>query len=345
MKALLRPAISAIARLLLALALFSPAPVLAQELLLNRSFETPVVPTNGNNFYTSIADWTVVNVTPANPIPWNIIRPWSGYANNPTTTPTGGGIQYLDINSAAGRIVQTVTFPSAGMVDISGWFSVRDFSQVLTGLIINVRNSSGTVVATTNTSFAASDPIGLWKQATALNIPVDAGTHTFEVEIPNYANFDIASLVFKPALTFSKTSVILSDPINGASNPKYIPGAVAEYSFVTTSPSSYTVTNNSIAVTDTTPAGLAVVVADIAGGGSGPAAFVAGSSGLTYAFGGVGSTTDQIDFSNDGGATWTHVPVADANGADNAITTVRLRPQGTMAASSAFTFRMRYRIK
>lgn len=346
MNPLVRYCLSWIIRALLVFALFSPLPALAQELLLNRSFETPVTPADGNNFYTTIGtEWSVINVTPANATPWNIIRPTAAYANNPTATPTGGANQYLDINSAAGRIVQTVTFPSAGMVDISGWFSVRDFSQALSGLIINVRNSSGTVVATTSTSFAASDPIGLWKQAAATNLPVAAGAHTFEVEIPNYANFDIASLVFKPALAFSKTSAIISDPVNGTVNPKYIPGAVTEYSFVTSSPSSYTVASNSLSLTDMTPAGLAVVVADIAGGGSGPAAFVAGSTGLTYAFTSLASASDQIDFSSDGGTTWTYVPVADANGVDNAVTTVRLRPQGTMAASSAFTFRIRYWIK
>ncbi len=337
--------LSWLARLALVAVFASPVPALAQELLTNRSFEAPVVPTNGNNFYASIAGWTVINVTPANPNPWNIIRPWTGYANNPTATPTGGGSQSLDINSASGTIVQTVTFPSAGMIDISGWFSVRDFPQALTGLIINVRNSGGTVVASINTNFVATDPIGLWKQTSASNIPVAAGSHTFEVEIPNYANFDIASLVFKPALTFSKTSTIISDPVNGTINPKYIPGAIAEYSLSATSPASYTVASNSIIITDSTPPTLAVIVTNIGGAGSGPAAFTPGTAGLTYTFASLASTADDIDFSNNGGATWTYVPVADANGADTAVTNIRLRPQGTMAASSTLAFRVRYRIK
>ena len=334
-----------IMRLLLVLFMLSPVSAGAQELILNRSFEAPIVPNNGNNFYTSISNWTITNVTPANATPWNVIRPWTGYANNPTATPTGGGIQYLDVNGASGRIVQTVTFPTSGMIDISGWFSVRDFPQALTGLIINVRNSSGTIVATTNTSFTAANPIGLWKQATANNVPVTAGTYTYEVEIPNFANFDLASLVFKPALTFSKTSTIISDPVNGTINPKYIPGAIAEYRLTATSPSSYSVTSNSILITDPTPPQLALVVADIGGPGSGPAAFTPASSSLTYAFISLPSAADNIDFSNNGGATWTYAPIADANGVDTAVTNLRLRPQGAMAASSTFNFRVRYRIK
>jgi hypothetical protein len=321
------------------------APVSAQELLSNRSFETPVTPANGNNFYATIPNWTVINVTPAQPQPFNVIRAWSGYTGNPTVTPTGGGLQYLDINSATGSIRQTITLPSNGMIDISGWFSVRDYAQALTGLNINIRTTGGTLVATVSTSFAASDPIGLWKQAASANIPLAAGSYIFEVDIPDFANVDLVSAVFKPALTLTKNGAPYSDPLNGTTNPKLIPGGIAEYTIVATSPAAYTVSNNTIVLTDATPANAELIVANIGGAGSGPAAFAAGSSGLTYSFTSLASTTDNIDFSNNSGASWTYTPVADANGADPAVTNVRLRPQGTMAASSSATFRLRYRIK
>lgn len=338
--------IPALLRLCAAFAMFMPVPVAAQELLANRSFESALTPTpvNGNNFYTTIPTWTVINVTPAQATPWNIIRPFAGYAGNPTATPTGGGVIYLDINAAAGTIRQTVTFPSAGLVDISGWFSVRDFPQALTGLIINVRNvATNNVVATTNTTFAAADPIGLWKQAAATNLPVAAGAHIFEVEIPNFANFDLASLVFKPALTVTKTSTAFSDGVS-VTNPKLIAGAVAEYTLQATSPATYTVTNNSIILSDATPANTSLVVTDIGGGGSGPAAFTAGTTGLTYSFTSLASAADDIEFSNNGGGTWTYTPVAGGNGVDAAVTNIRLRPKGVMAASSTLQFRVRYRV-
>lgn len=333
--------IRTIVALALAAFVLAATPAAAQQLLLNRSFETPVTPANGNNFYAAIADWTVANVIPAQAQPFNVIRPWSGYAGNPTATPAGGGSQYLDVNAASGDIRQTVTVTGPGMLDFSGWFSVRDNQQALSGLTINIRNSGGTVIATASTSFLASDPIGLWKQVSGANVPVTAGTYTFEAVIPNPANFDLASLVFKPALAVSKTSLPVSDPVNGTASPKLIPGAVAEYAISATSPSAYTVTNNTIVVIDATPADMELVV-NTAGG---PAAFTAGSSGLTYTFTTLGSTTDRIDFSNNGGASWTYAPVANANGTDPAVTHVRLRPAGTMAASSTFSFRLRYRIK
>lgn len=323
---------------------FAPVPLLAQELLANRSFETPVTPANGNNFYVTIPNWTITNLTAPQPSPFNVIRPFAGYAGNPTATPTGGGIQYLDINSAAGTIQQAVNFPTAGMVDISGWFSVRDFPQALTGLNINVRNvATNAIVATTNTSFIATDPIGLWKLASATNLPVGAGAHIFEVEIPNFANLDLVSLIFKPALTVTKTSVAFSDGVS-VTNPKMVTGAVAEYTIRATSPASYTVTNNSILIGDATPANSALVVTDIIGAGSGPAAFTAGTSGLTYSFISLASATDDIEFSNNNGLSWTYTPVAGGNGTDPAVTNVRLRPKGIMAASSMLQFRLRYRV-
>jgi uncharacterized repeat protein (TIGR01451 family) len=331
--------------ILLSLLMLCGTQAAAQELLLNRSFESPAVPANGNNFYVTIPNWTIANVTPAQGSPWNIIRPWSGYAGNPTVTPTGGGIQYADVNSASGTMIQTVTIPSTGMVDISGWFSVRDNQQALSGLSIRVVNSSNVTIATISTSFLASDPIGLWKQAQLANIPVTAGTYTFQVDLPNPANFDLASMVFKPGLTLTKTSTAYSDPLNNLTDPKLIPGGVAEYTITATNPGGYIVTSNSIAVTDATPAGLDLVVADIGVAGSGPGALVPGSSGLGYSFISLANAGDSIEFSNDGGATYTYTPTISANGTDPAVTHVRIRPTGTMAANSNFAIRLRYRVE
>lgn len=322
-----------------------PMQAAAQELLVNRSFESAVTPTpvDGNNFYATIPNWIATNVTPAQPLPFNLIRPFAGYANNPIATPTGGGSIYFDVNAAAGILVQSISFPSAGMVDLNGWFSVRDNQQALSGLIINVRNSSNVVVATASTSFVVTDTIGTWKLASASNIPVAAGIHTFEVVLPNPANFDLASLVFKPALAITKTSVAISDPISLA-NPKMIPAAVAEYFITATSPAGYTVTNNSIFISDATPPNTSLVVSNIGGAGSGPASFTTGSSGLSYSFMSLASVTDDIEFSNNNGASWGYTPSAGPAGTDPAVTNIRLRPQGTMAASSTIALRIRYRL-
>lgn len=318
----------------------------AQELLQNRSFENPVASADGNNFYATIPSWTVTpNLGGATPV--NIVKAWSGYANNPTITPSGGGAQYLDINSDSGVIKQAVTLPDASVIDYSIWFSVRDYAQDISGLTVNIRNSSNVIVSSASTSFTVSDPIGLWKQTGASNVTLPAGIYSFEVTIPDYANVDLASLVYKPPLQVSKTSIAYTDPVNHMINPKQIPGGITQYSILITNPGTLPVANNSIAIVDTTPSNLSLVVTDIGTSGSGPAALIQGStsSTLTYNFSGLSSTTDDIEFSNNGGTSYTYTPVADANGVDSTVTNVRINPKGAMAQSSSFTIRLRYLIK
>ena len=88
---------------------------------------------------------------------------------------------------------------------------------------------------------------------------------------------------------------------------------------------------------------------DIGGAGSGPVAFANGatSSGLTYTFTSLASATDDIEFSNDGGTTWTYTPVAAANGCDTAVTNLRVNPKGTYVADTGTpdpSFTLRFRI-
>jgi hypothetical protein len=329
----------------------SAKPAFAQEMLLNRSFESPVVPNNGNNFYATLPNWAFTNISPANANPVNLIRPFAGYTGNPTATPTGGGIQYLDINSARGSVSQTVTFPRDGNIDFSAWFSVRDNQQALTNSI-NIRNSSGTVIASTSASHLASDPIGLWRQASAVNVAVSAGSYTFELVMADPSNTDLASLIFKPGLTTTKTSVVFSDPVS-ITNPKAIPGSFIDYTIGLSNPAAigganpvpgYTVTSGSVIVSDATPANMEMFVGDLGGAGTGPAVFNAGTSGLSYTYTNLASATDNIEFSNNNGTSWTYTPVPDAAGFDAAVTNVRMRPTGAMAAGTNFSFRLRYRV-
>lgn len=57
-------------------------------------------------------------------------------------------------------------------------------------------------------------------------------------------------------VTVVKTETVLSDPINGGSNPKHIPGAVVQYSVVVTNLASSAVNATSITLTDVLPANV-----------------------------------------------------------------------------------------
>jgi hypothetical protein len=71
--------------------------------------------------------------------------------------------------------------------------------------------------------------------------------------------------------------------------------------------------------------------------GSGPIAFANGtpSSALTYSFVGLGNGGDDVELSNNGGTSWTYTPVANASGCDPAVTHIRVKPKGTMAAAAS----------
>jgi hypothetical protein len=79
-----------------------------------------------------------------------------------------------------------------------------------------------------------------------------------------------------------------------------------------------------------------MIVQDIGGAGSGPVDFQDGSpsSGLSYSFISLGSTTDDLEFSSDGGLTYNYTPTADASGCDPLVTHVRVSPTGTFAADT-----------
>lgn len=145
-------------------------------------------------------------------------------------------------------------------------------------------------------------------------------------------------------LSIAKTSVAYSDPINGLTNPKLIPGGFANYTLTVTAPASTSPTNNSVIVTDALPANLSLFVGTYAPG-PGPVRFTAGSSALTYSFTSLTSTADDLEFSNNGGASWSYAPTADADGVDANITHVRIRPKGSMVPGSSFTINLRGLVK
>jgi hypothetical protein len=151
-----------------------------------------------------------------------------------------------------------------------------------------------------------------------------------------------------PTLRVTKTVAPVSDPINGATNPKSIPGSVQLYNVRVTNQGSGPVDNDAVLIVDPVPANTRMFVGDLGAPGSGPVAFVNGSpsSALTWTFTALNSLTDDVDFSNDSGATWTYVPVPDANGYDAAVTTLRLRPKGTMPGNAGGDpyFELRFRV-
>ena len=146
-----------------------------------------------------------------------------------------------------------------------------------------------------------------------------------------------------PPVTVLKSSQATYDPINETSAPKALPGSTVAYTLAVTNPGSFTLDDGSLVIVDATPANLKLSVTDVPGG-TGPLLFQNGTSGLSYTFTALSSLTDDIEFSNNGGANYDYVPVANAEGADPAVTHIRIRPKGAMAPGSSFDLRLRYLI-
>jgi hypothetical protein len=155
--------------------------------------------------------------------------------------------------------------------------------------------------------------------------------------------------VVYPSLVHRKTVAVVSDPVNGTTRPKSIPGAVEEYTLRLTNSGQGTADTDAVSIVDSIPANTELFVGDLGGAGSGPVAFTQGSptSALSYTFTSLASNTDDLEFSNDGGASFNYVP---SGSYDPNVTHVRISPNGRMAANTGsgnpyFELRLRVRVK
>ena len=153
-----------------------------------------------------------------------------------------------------------------------------------------------------------------------------------------------------PSLTTILSRPVTSDPFNGTVNPKAIPGAELLYSLNVLNSSAGYPDSNSVVVVQSVPAQASLFVRDLGAAGSGPVAFAQGtpSSGLSYVYSGLSSTSDGLAFSNNGGASFVYTPVPDSTGYDSAVTHIRVTPSGTFAGSSGSgspNFTVSYRVK
>lgn len=152
-----------------------------------------------------------------------------------------------------------------------------------------------------------------------------------------------------PTVSLQKQLLTLSDPVNGATNPKSIPGAVVQYTLSASNAGNSSTDNDSLDLIDEIPENTILYVNDL-GGGIGPVQFTDGTpaSGLTYTYSSLSSTTDDIRFSNDNAASFTYTPVADASGFDSAVTHIGISPKGQFLGKKPTgepTFSVKFRVK
>lgn len=140
-----------------------------------------------------------------------------------------------------------------------------------------------------------------------------------------------------PTVTMAKTTAPYSDPQNGTTNPKLIPGGDLTYTLTVTNSNASPIDASTLVLTDPIPGDLIFYNGDIddAGPLTTNYAFTPGTSGLTFA-------PANLTYSNNGGTSYAYTPAA---GYDPAVNAIRFAPQGTMAANSSFSIRFRARIE
>jgi uncharacterized repeat protein (TIGR01451 family) len=152
-----------------------------------------------------------------------------------------------------------------------------------------------------------------------------------------------------PALRHQKTVQVISDPMNGTTNPKNIPGAVSQYTLTVNNTGDGPVDAGTLAVVDPIPNNSELFTGNLSGGA--PYIFTDAplSSGLTCPFVALGSAIDCVDFSKDGGSTWLYTP---ATPFDPLVTHIRFKMTGAMNADGivgapypSFTLQFQTRVK
>lgn len=151
-------------------------------------------------------------------------------------------------------------------------------------------------------------------------------------------------------IAVTKTALVVSAPV-ATVVPRSIPGAEVDYTVNLSNPATnFGKPVRNMIFEDVLPANVVLRVRDLGTTGSGPVIFTNGAiiagigdSGLTYTFGGLGDTTDSIDFSN--GTTWSYTPVPDADGYDANVRAIRVKPTTTFKTSGSFSLRFRVKLR
>ena len=183
-------------------------PVMAQNLLTNGDFETPVQARFGNNIGASIAPWVTTGTSLPNVVKVDGPGPISYGTSGPAadnTNPTGIG-QYLDITDGSNSFYQVFTVPTCPSeapntlrsYKLTGYFSTRDNRQGIASIHINSGTGiGGALVAgsTASVTLLANTTLTGWTAISSIVSLAAGSTFSFVVDMDNFVNADDLSLV------------------------------------------------------------------------------------------------------------------------------------------------------
>lgn len=196
--------------------------------------------------------------------------------------------ELVDMTSQSGSVTSTITLPTAvpgaqfrlfdidynanqfaDRVTVTGSYNGASVTPTLTNGVSNyvIGNSAYGDVVAADTS--ANGNVVVTFSSPVDTITINYGNHSTAPSDPGQQAIAIHDITFcRPTtnLIFAKTSGIVSDPTNGTTNPKAIPGAVIRYCLLVTNNGSATAT--SVAINDAIPATMTYTPASLRSGTS-----------------------------------------------------------------------------
>ncbi|MBL4797185.1 MAG: hypothetical protein JKY50_07215 [Oleispira sp.] len=259
-----------------------------------------------------------------------------------------------DVNSGSDISIETVISDPFGSFDItSADLSATDAegNSIFINLPMTLTIDSLTATKTFSLDYSipANTQAGYWK----FSVRAKEGE---ENTIEHSSDFMLLINQALPNLKLEKSIEIFSDPINGINGTnnfsKAVPGAIFTYSIQAINTGLGAAENNSIWISDAIPDKTYMLVKDfndISGQGPVIEQPVNPTSGLSYQFFALDSSSDDIEFSENNGLSFDYSPLPDSDGVDKKITHFRINPNGTLqapaAGESSNTFSIKFRVQ
>ena len=253
-----------------------------------------------------------------------------------------------------------IAFPAGSngtIPDVSGnnivWSSVNTVANIRgtqDGCFVNGFGQTSATRISVAKKITRNNPDGGWLRFCGINDTTISVRVEEDRDQDSERNLSIAEAEAASIITFSrafhseltadiditKSSENFADSIT---TPGFaVPNATFDYVINITNSGNSRPNFDTVIVMDTLPSGVAMVIDDIDGAGSGPIRATDGSvaSELNYIFSGLSSLTDSVAFSTDG-VNFNYIPVDSGDGTDPNITHIRVTFFGAMAPQSGGT--------
>jgi hypothetical protein len=228
-----------------------------------------------------------------------------------------------------------------------------DGNTIFSTQAMSVFNDSSAATKTFNFDYTipSSAKEGYWK----FSVRAKEGE---ENTIDHRSDFMLLIKQPEPNISVVKSVAVFSDPIHGENTTnryaKALPSSILTYTISAANAGPGIAVDDSIIITDGFPDNTHMLVKDFDDiSGQGPIFEVssAQSSGLTYTFTALDSNSDDLEFSDNNGASFTYSPTPDSDGIDKNITHFRINPKGVFQAPAAgesptqFTIKFRVRLQ